>query len=347
MVGTTQNTHAGDGRGRLPLVVLGSVLLTFVLLGAPARAEPTSRAAAMRQAAATFLQRLDRAQRSQAVRRYDDAGRVRWSGFPGRRAGVAWRALNATQREDALTLLRTGLGERGMKMFEGVRTIEGVLREIESRSVRRNPDWRHPGLYHLAVFGSPTPGATWAWRIEGHHVSWTFTIAAERVFVTPRFQGANPATVRAGPHKGRRILGPEEDAARRFVLGLDEARRKRAIVSSRAAPMPNPSGNPDLTQARRRGITAGELSQPQRALLLALVDQWTSALHPELARAVREELEASKPERLTFAWMGGLEPSAACFYRLHGDTLHLEYGRSGNHIHSIWRDPRGDFGTAR
>lgn len=300
----------------------------------------------MRAAAATFLQRLDRVRRAEAARPYEDAGRVRWSGFPGARVGVAWGRLDASQQGAAVALLRTGLSQQGLALFDGIRTVEGVLRQIEARAVRRNPRWRDPGLYHLAVFGSPTPASSWAWRIEGHHVSWTFTVVGERVAITPRFQGANPATVQRGPHQGLRILGAYEDAARRFVRGLDDARRARAIRSTRAAPMPNPSGNPDLTQATRRGITLGQLSAPQRALLWRVVDTWLGVLHPDLATAIRREARASRPEALTFAWSGSLDPRAACFYRLHGDTLHIEYGRSANHVHSIWRDPRGDFGSA-
>ena len=315
---------------------------------APTRAdaEPATLAAAMRSAAKTFLQRLDRPRRREATRPYSDPGRVRWSGFPGARVGVAWGRLDAAQREAATALLRTGLSEQGLELLAGIRTLEGILRQAAARTLRRNPSWRDPGLYHLAVFGVPAPKATWAWRIEGHHVSWTFTVAGERVAITPRFQGADPASVPRGPRQGLRVLGAYEDVARRFVQGLDDARRARAVVSARADPMPNPSGSPDLSRVPRRGIALAALDEAQRARLWAIVDTWTAVLHPALARAERERARALRPGALTFAWTGSLDPRAACGYRLHGDTLYIAFGRSANHVHSLWRDPRGDFGRA-
>jgi hypothetical protein len=46
-------------------------------------------------------------------------------------------------------------------------------------------------------------------------------------------------------------------------------------------------------------------------------------------------------------WAGGFEPGQAHYYRLHGPTLLAEYdntARNANHVHTVWRDPRGDFG---
>lgn len=254
---------------------------------------------------------------------------------------MAGPGCDATGAAEAL--LRTGLSERGLAILSGVRTLEGILRKQEAGRVRLDRDWRDPGLYVLAIFGAPTPTTTWAWRLEGHHGSWNFTLAGERISLTPRFQGANPATVRGGPHDGLRLLGPEEDAARHVLAGLDAAGRARAVVSTRAPPMPQPSGNPDLTRERRRGVALGTLTAAQQARVWALVETWAAALHPTLAAAELARARATRPGALHFAWMGGLRAGAPCFFRVHGDTLHIEYGRSGNHVHSVWRDPAGDF----
>jgi len=49
-----------------------------------------------------------------------------------------------------------------------------------------------------------------------------------------------------------------------------------------------------------------------------------------------------------FAWAGGLERGEPHYYRLHGPRLLIEYDNTQddvNHVHSVWRDPDGDFGA--
>ena len=53
-------------------------------------------------------------------------------------------------------------------------------------------------------------------------------------------------------------------------------------------------------------------------------------------------------ERLHFAWAGPIEPGHAHYYRVHGPTLLIEFDNTqndANHIHSVWHDPRNDFGA--
>ena len=50
-----------------------------------------------------------------------------------------------------------------------------------------------------------------------------------------------------------------------------------------------------------------------------------------------------------FAWWGGTERNDPYSYRVQGPTFLIEHNNtqsSANHIHSVWRDMRGDFGIA-
>jgi len=52
-------------------------------------------------------------------------------------------------------------------------------------------------------------------------------------------------------------------------------------------------------------------------------------------------------EQLCFAWAGSTEPHRPHYYRIQGPRLLVEYDnteRDANHIHTVWRDPAGDFG---
>ena len=53
-------------------------------------------------------------------------------------------------------------------------------------------------------------------------------------------------------------------------------------------------------------------------------------------------------DAVRFAWAGPIDPRRPHYYRLHGPTLLIEYDNSqnnANHIHSVWHDPRNDFGV--
>ena len=49
-----------------------------------------------------------------------------------------------------------------------------------------------------------------------------------------------------------------------------------------------------------------------------------------------------------FGAPGPIDPRQPHYYRMHGPTLLIEYDNSqnrANHIHSVWHDPRNDFGA--
>ena len=101
-----------------------------------------------------------------------------------------------------------------------------------------------------------------------------------------------------------------------------------------------------LTEAPK-GIPAEELDGPQRRLLRGIVAVFISRLPDDLANAELERYTEAHLKKLTFAWAGGAERGDPHYYRVQGPRLLIEYDnaqRAGNHAHSVWRDPEGDFG---
>ncbi|MGH2788389.1 MAG: DUF3500 domain-containing protein [Actinomycetota bacterium] len=96
-----------------------------------------------------------------------------------------------------------------------------------------------------------------------------------------------------------------------------------------------------------KGISAEDLSGPQRRLLRDIVAVYVSRLPDDLANAELERYTEEHLKRLTFAWAGGAEVGVPHYYRVQGPRLLIEYDnaqRGGNHAHSVWRDPEADFG---
>lgn len=95
-----------------------------------------------------------------------------------------------------------------------------------------------------------------------------------------------------------------------------------------------------------RGLPFGEMTSEQQDGLRDLLQQYIVRFPDEIVAAETARLEAALPS-LHFAWAGSLQPGDPHYYRVQGDTLLVEYDNvqsRANHIHTVWRDPRTDFG---
>lgn len=96
-----------------------------------------------------------------------------------------------------------------------------------------------------------------------------------------------------------------------------------------------------------KGISGKGLSRTQRDLLRQVVAAYVERLPDELAAAEMAKFTDEALGGLAFAWAGGIERGVPHYYRVQGPRLLIEYDsaqRAGNHAHSVWRDPDGDFG---
>jgi hypothetical protein len=97
-----------------------------------------------------------------------------------------------------------------------------------------------------------------------------------------------------------------------------------------------------------KGIASEELDAAQRELLKNIVSVYVSRLPAELAEAELAGYDDGRLDALSFAWSGPGERGLPHYYRVQGPRLLIEYDnaqRGGNHAHSVWRDPEGDFGA--
>lgn len=104
-----------------------------------------------------------------------------------------------------------------------------------------------------------------------------------------------------------------------------------------------------LSSLHPRGLAGSALSGDQQEILRALLQVYVQRIPEELADAELAKFAgADGLNLLHFAWAGGLEPGEGHYYRVHGPSLLAEYDntqRGANHVHTVWRDPRRDFGA--
>ena len=319
--------------------LLPTLVVAFVLVGQTAGPADTMQTAARR-----FLDTLSPELKARAQLPFDDEDRTIWNYIPIERKGVSLKMLDERQRRVAMDLLRTGLSEKGHKKAEVIRSLENVLREMESGKIVRDPE-----LYYFTIFGDPVSSGTWGWRYEGHHVSQHWTIVQGKAIASsPQFLGANPAEVREGAMKGSRPLAAEEDLAFALLKSLDEKQQSSAIIDAKAPRDILTTNAREAAMQEDRGLAWREMNATQRECFMALIEEHARTQAPALADERLARLRKAGLDSVRFAWMGARERSeAGHYYRIQGPTFLVEFDNTqnrGNHIHQVWREFKGDFG---
>lgn len=311
----------------------------------------------MVSAAQGFLAKLTPDQKKQGVFAFDSEERFNWHFIPLQdketrkytRKGVPLEEMSAEQKQAALALLKAGLSESGNVAATTIMSLESILLQQEGpkSAMVRNPDW-----YFFTVFGSPSKTGKWGWRVEGHHLSINFTMEGTQVVsASPTFFGANPAEVKAGKDKGKRILPQAEDFARDLFKSLDEGQKK-------VAHQPKPFGEPDARKKTPQvgkpvGLVASKMAKDQKETLTKLIKSYTERMPPDVAAAEMKQVQDAGIDNVYFAFTGSADGAGKGFtYRVHGPSFLIEFlniqadsgGNPANHIHSCWRRIKGDFG---
>ena len=297
----------------------------------------------------SFINLLDSAQKAQTLYPFGANERFNFHFFPkDDRKGISFNEMNDAQKQAAKNLIKTCLSESATKKVNAIMQLDNVLKAAE----HRKPDdhFRDPGKYFLTIFGIPANNTMWGWRLEGHHVSFNFSMKDKKlVSGTPGFLGANPAVVREGPQKGTEVLKEETDKGFALLHTLTKEQLAKATVDtlapneiitfiSRKAMIDNP-----------KGILYSEMTTKQQEQFLELIDLYVHRYTKLFADEMLKEIQQAGLNKLRFAWAGYTEPeiNKACYYRIQGPTIIIEYDNSqnnANHIHSVVRDLKNDFG---
>jgi Protein of unknown function (DUF3500) len=319
--------------------------------------ETESAASRMTTAAEKFCDSLTKEQKAKGVFAFDDKERTNWNFVPlqkdGKplRKGLTLGEMNAEQQQKAKDLLRAGTSEEGFNKATTIMSLESILHELE----KGGSNVRDPGWYFFSVFGTPGAKGDWGWRVEGHHLSLNFTFKdGKLVGATPAFFGANPAKVMNGDvKKGLRTLPEAEDNARDLFASLDDDQRKTAS---------QPKQFPEIEQAKPKpnvgdpvGLPAAKMNDKQRGILSKLLEGYAERMPPEVAKVELGAVKEAGIEKVHFAFhRDDDKPGKPYTYRVQGPTFVIEFlnvqedsaKNPANHIHSSWRNIKGDFGLA-
>jgi hypothetical protein len=317
--------------------------LLTLLLSLPLVAEKVSSISAMKSAATAFLGSLDEGQRTKASFPFEGDARENFRFTPQTRSGLPLKEMNEAQRAAAMKLLDAALSDKGRLKAMQIISLEGVLAGIEKR-----PDYRDSGKYYVSIFGKPGDEKAWGWKFEGHHVSLNYTVVGGRdVSVTPSFFGANPAEVREGEFKGLRVLKAEDELGHALLASLLESGKQGVVFSDKAPAEILTAEKREATALESVGLPASDMSGAQKKALFDLVSEYTNRHRKDLAEADMKKITLAGIGNIRFGWAGGVKPGEAWYYRIQGPTFLMEAANTqnnANHIHTTWRDFKGDFG---
>jgi hypothetical protein len=332
------------------LMVLAAVTgLAFVAQQADASG------ANMVSAAQAFVNSLSADQKKQASFDFDSEERFRWHFVPlqdkdrkSTRKGLPIVAMSAEQKKAALALIKASTSEKGNVAVTTIMSLEEILREQEGPKAG---NVRNPGWYFFTIFGTPSKTGKWGWRVEGHHLSMNFTMEGSQVVsASPCFFGANPAEIKAGPNKGKRILPEAEDYAQELFKSLDQAQTKVAHQAKHFGEPQHFTKGPKVGAAV--GVAAGKMTKEQKQTLLKLLESYTGRMPADIAAVEMKQIHEAGLDNVHFAFSGDAAPGKGYTYRVQGPTFLVEFlntqadsaGNAANHIHSCWRRIKGDFG---
>jgi hypothetical protein len=345
----------GNDTMKLTRILLAVALLAGMAGLAYVAQQVVSPGLKMANAAQKFLSSLNDEQKAKAAFDFDSKERTRWFFVPLQdknrkptRKGLPLEEMNADQKKAALALVAAGTSDLGNKQALTIMSLEAILRDQEKKGAMvRNPEW-----YFFCIFGTPSKTGKWGWRVEGHHLSLNFTMEGGQVLTaTPSFYGANPAEVKGGPNKGKRVLAQAEDLAFQLFKALDADQKKIAYQAKQfneieqATVVDSKVGEPV-------GLTAAKMTEQQRVILLKLLHAYTRRMPEAVADAEWKHVKEGGIDKIHFAYNGADHLGKKHTYRVQGPTFVVEFlneqgdsgGNPANHIHSVWRRIKGDFG---
>ena len=320
------------------------LLLLFYSLSAKAQQKST-----LAGLADQFLHTLDTTQRLKAFFPFESDERYNFHFVPrDDRKGIAVNELSAVQRQAMLKLLSNCMSADGYAKATGIMQHEKILKALEKRNA--GDRYRDTGKYFITVFGIPDAGTVWGWRLEGHHVSLNFSAWKDRLrAVTPGFFGSNPAVVPEGPDKGKELLKEETASGFRLLHALSGKALEAATLDS-IAPNDIYTFNKRIAMIEHSGgLSYSAMSAQQKELLLAIINVYVHRYTRLFADEMLQSIQKAGLDKIRFYWAGASSPGIGHphYYRVQGPTFIIEYDNTqnnANHVHSVLRDLRFDFG---
>ena len=320
--------------------LLFSLIVPFSLIAQTKVDGPSS------SVATTFINSLESSQKARSVFDFDQMSRYEWHYFPPSmvsRQGIPIKELNDEQKKNFHSLLKIFLSDKGYAKTQDIMSYEYLLKELEPNNSHRIPE-----NYFVAIYGSPGTDSTWGWKFSGHHLALNFTIVSNQLAFAPFFFGINPAEIKDGSKKGKRVIREEEDLGFELINSFTKEQKSKAIFQLRAFTEIVTTNAAQVSPLPPVGILAKDMTPQQKIIVNKLIAAYLSSMPDGIAKIRTRRIVAEDMNEIRFGWAGGLVAGEPHYYRIQGKTFLVEFDntqQNANHIHTVWRDFNGDYGA--
>ncbi|MBL6921884.1 MAG: DUF3500 domain-containing protein [Akkermansiaceae bacterium] len=299
-------------------------------------------------AANALIATLSADEKKQLLLPFDDPEKQKWTNVPTKAddGGLRLGDLKKPQLEAACAFLSTVMSESGYLKSRNIMMADDLLIRNEARAVKRGGFGS--ANFWIAIFGTPSETEPWGVQWDGHHVAVNLTMVGDKMTNSPSFIGTQPHVF----YLGKEEIAPMENEiayAYEFMKSLDEKQRKQAVVAAKRGRMQAGPGRDGVTP-EGKGLKCDSLTKAQHAILLKLAGLWVADLPATAAKVRMKEIDAHL-KQAHFAWHGPFVPGSDASYHIMAPELIIEYtgqdlgGDPLDHIHSIYRNPKNEYGA--
>ncbi|GAA3880629.1 DUF3500 domain-containing protein [Leifsonia kafniensis] len=278
------------------------------------------------------------------------------------RVGLRLEDLSSDKVDAILQVVRASLSPEGFERVREAMALNGFLGELVDL-----PSIMNERSYWFSLFGTPSATEPWGWQLFGHHVALNFVTVGGRQVVAPVFIGAEPAL-----SDGERppLFDAREQIAIELAESLSDEQRAQAVVYDSVLDPAMPEGRLHPADERHvagafrdnrvvpyEGIPASKLTDPQRALLRAIAEDFFLLLTAPQREATLRDFDAHLDETW-FSWYGATDGSQPFYFRIQSPVILAELDHHAGvwlnnrlparfHVHTTLRLPNGnDYGRA-
>ena len=250
-----------------------------------------------------------------------------------------WTAL------EALLAAATGSAEN-----EGFDEIVQHLAADDYLGENGGGDSYDRGQYFIAFLGTPSDTGTWELQFGGHHLAVANTyVDGALAGATPSFRGIEPFTT---VEVDGDTVQPEQQEAAAFsalLTSLDADQAAAATLSTSYNDILLGPGNDWAFPTTAEGLAGSELTDEQKALLLAAINTYVGDLADADAATILARYEAELDDtHIAFTGTTAVD-SQGDYVRIDGPSVWIEFSMqngvvlSGAHPHAVWRDKQTDY----
>ena len=296
------------------------------------------------EAANAFVNSLDKIQKQTVTYKFsDNAQRSNWSNFPEGmipRGGLDLGVLSRKQRTLLETLLSQIMSPKGMENLNYQLAAEDT---IPPSSILKYGSQN----FYVALLGMPSNTQPWMFQFGGHHLAINVTIYGADVTFSPMLTGAQPAYIQ---YEGNNIFITQNElsAVQAFMNSLTQEQKKVAVRSDEVIDLQYGPGKYSKKVAFE-GIKGSELKAEQKRLLFNLINTRIGFINENDYEAVKSTTLAELDDTY-FGWWGSRN-NLRFYFRITAPSLIIEYAPQEEknkitHIHSMYRNPKNDYGSA-